>query len=161
MRVRPNYTFFPLFLSVLFTTHFSVASHVAASDLGFRSLGNNQYQVILKLYRDCRGDSFPADNNLLGCYVGNNGNVSSQITNLNLTRIAIKDVTPKCSNSNAPCAPNQTGSGLGIEEHTFICTLDLSSQPFVSSGLGSTYCELTVAYNQCCRNTAITTGSAG
>ena len=136
------------------------ADHVMGADMGYQCLGNGRYKLIIKFYRDCRGASAPPSWSLLSWYAGNNGGRGSATYNLSLNRIAIRDITPRCSLSSSPCNPQNTSyTGEGVEEHIYETIIDITKAPFTSVGLGSTYCELTFAYNQCCRNAAITTGA--
>jgi hypothetical protein len=151
-----------LSLSVLslFSDNALKADHVMGADMGYQCLGNGKYKLIIKFYRDCRGASAPPSWSLLSWYAGNNGGQGTGRTSLSLTRIGIRDITPRCSTASSPCSPQNTSyTGDGVEEHTYETTIDISKAPFSTSGLGSTYCELTFAYNQCCRNAAITTGA--
>ncbi|NBP06782.1 MAG: hypothetical protein EBV15_11315, partial [Bacteroidetes bacterium] len=128
--------------------------------MGYQCLGNGRYKLVIKFYRDCRGASAPPSWSILSWYAGNNGGMGTSRTTLSLTRTGIRDITPRCSTSNSPCNPQNTSyTGEGVEEHTYETTIDISKAPFSTSGLGSTYCELNIAYNQCCRNAAITTGA--
>jgi len=138
------------------------ADHVMGADMTYRCLGNDKYKIIVKFYRDCRGAGAPASWSSLYWYAGNNGGINTATYSLGLTFVSIRDITPRCSTANSPCKPTNTSyTGEGVEEHTYETTVDLTKAPFSNSsiGLGSTNCELTFAYNQCCRNAAITTGA--
>ncbi|MEK0420353.1 MAG: hypothetical protein RLZZ161_204, partial [Bacteroidota bacterium] len=161
--MRQSFTrFIFLLLGVLALTPLSrlKADHVMGADMGYQCLGNGRYKLVIKFYRDCRGASAPPSWSILSWYAGNNGGMGTSRTTLSLTRTGIRDITPRCSTSNSPCNPQNTSyTGEGVEEHTYETTIDISKAPFSTSGLGSTYCELNIAYNQCCRNAAITTGA--
>ncbi|MFZ9970917.1 MAG: hypothetical protein ACO3GK_06385 [Bacteroidia bacterium] len=136
------------------------ADHVMGSDMSYVCLGNGKYKIIIKFYRDCRGASAPPSWSQLYWYAGNNGSMSTTRTSISLSRTGIRDITPRCSTASSPCNPQNTSyTGEGVEEHTYEATIDISKSPFSTSGLGTTYCELNFAYNQCCRNEAITTGA--
>lgn len=140
----------------------SKADHVMGADMTYRCMGNDKYKIIVKFYRDCRGAGAPASWSSLYWYAGNNGSMNTSTYSLALSFVGIKDITPRCSTANSPCKPTNTSyTGEGVEEHTYEATVDLTKSPFNSSavGLGTTNCELTFAYNQCCRNAAITTGA--
>ena len=136
------------------------ADHVMGSDMGYQCLGGGKYKLIIKFYRDCRGASAPPSWSLLYWYAGNNQGASTSRYSIAMTRTGIRDITPRCSTASSPCSPTNTSyTGDGVEEHTYEANIDISKSPFTGVGLGTTYCDLTFAYNQCCRNAAITTGA--
>ncbi|MFN5250932.1 MAG: hypothetical protein ACK5DE_07770, partial [Bacteroidota bacterium] len=137
------------------------ADHVMGADMGYQCLGGGKYKIIIKFYRDCRGASAPPSWSLLSWYSGNNGGNSCGAGSLSgPTRVSIRDITPRCSTANSPCNPVNTGyTGEGVEEHTYETTIDITKAPFAGKVGPSNCCELTIAYNQCCRNAAITTGA--
>ncbi|MCC7299391.1 MAG: hypothetical protein IT244_13735, partial [Bacteroidia bacterium] len=137
------------------------ASHMQGAEINYTYLGNNQYHVAVKFYRDCRG--IPFNNPDIGYYAGSGGSSScggSLLTNFK--RTSITDITPLCATQGKPCNPQNTGgTGEGIELHVYEDILDFSKAPFASL-LSNNACEDIVFYaGQCCRNGAITTGSAG
>lgn len=137
------------------------ASHLMGGEITYTYIGNSQYHVIIKFYRDCRGIPFGGPN--IGVYAGVNGGNSCGTYNLNgFVRTRITDITPTCTNSIHPCNPANTHStGEGIEEHVYEDTLDLTQYPISSLLKNSTCQELTFYAGQCCRNAFITTGPAG
>ena len=113
----------------------SHATHIMGSDISYRCLGGNNYQVVVTVYRDCSGVAVP-----------------SQIT---------VDVTSGCGPNTITCIQDAATSGLevsqlcptaastcsggtypGVEVYTYVG--DFTIQP----GCG-TY---TFKYNDCCRN---------
>ncbi|MBP7388917.1 MAG: hypothetical protein KA841_00855, partial [Chitinophagales bacterium] len=48
-----------LFFAAFFFTNTASASHIMGSDISFRCLGGNQYEVVVTVYRDCSGISVP------------------------------------------------------------------------------------------------------
>ena len=46
-------------LLVLTTFSQAMASHVVGGELNYRCLGNDQYEISLRFYRDCSGVGFP------------------------------------------------------------------------------------------------------
>jgi gliding motility-associated-like protein len=136
------------------------ADHVMGADMGYKCLGNGKFKIIITFYRDCRGAAAPPSWSLLYWYAGNNGGQSTSRYSLSLSRVSIRDITPRCSTASSPCSPTNTDyTGEGVEEHIYEANIDITKSPFSTSGLGTTYCDLTIAYNQCCRNAAITTGA--
>jgi hypothetical protein len=144
----------------LFACENADASHMMGADLQYQYLGNNQYKIIAKVYRDCRGIAFNAPS--FGCFAGTNGGNGCGSSALKIARTGIRDITQRCSTNQLGCTPQNTGSsGLGIEEHTFETTVDFSQAPLKDYLNNSSCCEVTFYLGQCCRNGAITTGSAG
>ncbi|MCC7297345.1 MAG: T9SS type A sorting domain-containing protein [Bacteroidia bacterium] len=138
------------------------SNSIMASDMGFKYMGGSTYRLSIKIYRNCLGDSLKTNLDSAFWFVGNNGNRSSALNYLKLTRISIVDVSNVCSSTSSGCNPaNTTGSGSGVEEHVYIADLDLSNSIFTTLGLGSSLCELNVIFKSCCRNPEITTGSHG
>ena len=136
------------------------ADHVMGADMSYVCLGSGKYKLIIKFYRDCRGAAAPTSWSLLYWYAGNNQGMSTSRYSLGMTRTGIRDITPRCSTASSPCSPTNTNyTGDGVEEHTYEASFDISKAPFTGLGIGTTYCDLTFAYNQCCRNAAITTGA--
>ena len=126
------------------------ANHLMGSDLTWKCLQNNQYEITLKLYRDCRGSGLPPS---LPVYIRCQENISPNRTSrLNLNRQSIKDVTPVCNQITSSCAANRHG----IEEHKYTGIVDFDSSIFQSG-----CCIFRIYFSTCCRNYSITTGSAG
>lgn len=138
------------------------AAHSIGAEIHYEYIGNNQYHVIVKFYRDCRGIALSSIN--IGYRAGTGGNSTScgSGTLNGFVRTQINEVTQVCSTANKPCKPSNTsGSGEGIEEHVWEDTLDLSQAPFASI-VGSSSCnELVIYAGQCCRSGSITTGPGG
>jgi hypothetical protein len=98
------------FIFTLLTLSFSTslkASHMMGGDMSYRCLGNGQYKITAKIYRDCRGISFSGPS--FGVYAGTNGGNGCGSSGLSITRTSIKDVTPRCSTASSPCTPQNTG----------------------------------------------------
>ena len=143
--------------ALLITATPSRASHMMGADMQYQFLGGTKYKIIAKVYRDCRGIAFSGPT--FGCYAGINGGCGNSA--LNITRTGIRDITSRCSTNKVGCNPqNQTSTGLGIEEHTYETTVDFSVAPLSNFVNNSSCCEVTFYMGQCCRNMAITTGSA-
>jgi hypothetical protein len=105
------------------------ASHINGGFITYEHFSGTQYIIKIALFRDCRGISLNGPS--YGVYAGNNGANSTGIYSLSCTRLKIKDVTPLCSMSTAPCSPqNIGGTGEGQELHYFEDTVDLSLPPF-------------------------------
>jgi len=147
-------------LMFLLMNNLAVASHVRGADMSYVSLGNQQYLVIAKVYRDCNGVAL-GSTMTLSAFGGKNGAQNCAKVSLgSMNRIKISDITNVCADS-LPCNPANTyGVGNGLEEHVFQLVIDFNQAPLKGMSLSSCP-EITFSINECCRNGAITTGSAG
>ena len=147
-------------MSLLFTGKHVSATHMMGADMSYQCLGNGKYKITAKVYRDCRGVSLSPV--AFGAFAGSNGsNQCCSVSLSGLTRTGIRDVTTRCSSSSNPCNPKNTyGTGKGVEEHTFVATIDFTKSPLSQFVGKSSCCEVTFHVGQCCRNGAITTGAA-
>jgi hypothetical protein len=128
------------------------------ADITYQCVSPGVYNLLAKIYRDCRGVPFNnpsfrvfCDDKSLGTYL---------ITNY--TRTSINDITPICPGAVNPCSPQNNYSfiGDGIEEHVYEATINFNTGPlkkFKEDGC----CRFKIQFSQCCRNTAITTIVAG
>src|SRR5690606_29453403 len=115
------------------------------SDIVYKCLGGGQYEVLVRVYRDCNGVALNQSDLVATCGA-NTVRVSTQ------TRISVRDITgisPNCGITSA-CAGGSYP--YGVEEHVYSMILDLSSY---------SCCNWTLSWEQCCRNNAISTGMAG
>ena len=130
------------------------ASHMMGGDIAYECISPGKYKLVIKVYRDCRGIPFNSPDIKVFCKDGSNSN------SVNYTRTAINDLTPTCSSGTAPCNPENTPSGEGIEEHVFEAIIDFNTSPFKAMK-DAGCCEIMIKVEQCCRNGAITTISPG
>jgi hypothetical protein len=145
---------------VLISVQWAKASHMMGADMQYQYLGKNQYKITAKIYRDCQGVAFTLPT--FGCYAGNNGGNGCGSKLLNIVVTNIRDITPRCSTNTLGCSQeNKPSAGLGIEEHTYEALVDFSQPPLSDFMNQNTCCDVTFYLGQCCRNGAITTGSAG
>lgn len=127
-----------LFLLVAALTMFSKqvsASHIMGSDITFRCLGGNNYQVVVTVYRDCSGISAP-------------------------TSIPV-DVSSSCGTQTITLTQDPTNSGVEVSQlcPTAISTCQGGSLPgvqvytYVGNVTVQPNCGLyTFQYDDCCRN---------
>ena len=127
-----------VFIGLFFSTHLS-ASHIVGGDLHYEYLGNNMYQITLKVYRDCATSSTNFDDPAaIGVY-DSNGNLAMNIE-VNLADAIVTDV-PIETNSVCVSPP----SGLCVKEAIFSDTVEL---PPIPGGY-------TLVYQRCCRNVTL------
>lgn len=127
-------------ITALFVSAFinnSRASHVMGSDISFRCLGGNNYQVVLTLYRDCSGVAAPTaatvDVTTTGC---------GALASINCTLDPINsslDVSQVCPGQTSTCSG---GTNPGVQVYTYVGNITI--QPNCG-----TY---TFSYGLCCRN---------
>ncbi len=148
--------------TLILCLHFFVnsieASHMMGGDITYKWLGGKKYEITFKVYRDCRGIPFNSPDIAMFGLI--NGSVSNS-TSINYTRTSIRDISIMCNDTmDKPCSPANSPSSAGIEEHTFVSTVDFASSPF-KTFVDNGYCEIYIKLEQCCRNGAITTMSPG
>jgi len=70
---------FALLLLVAGLSPLAQATHIQGGTLTYTSLGNNQYRVVLKHFRDCSGVSAPVSPTL-ECHTGTACNLQPNLT---------------------------------------------------------------------------------
>ena len=119
------------------------ATHAAGSDIKYRCLGGNQYEIEVTFYRDCGGVAEPG--NITINYKSVNGN-----HNLNVTANKVAgssngiEITVPCATSSSSC---NGGSSTGIRKWRYIAVVTLPSAQT----------DWVFSYSVCCRNCSITT----
>jgi gliding motility-associated-like protein len=117
-----------LFVS-LFCTETARASHAMGADLRYECLGNNQYRITLRFYRDCTGISAPSSPSV---QITAPGCAGATTLTLNLTSnpaVSGTEVSQLCPSQIGQSGCNYTGSGLPpypgvkVHEYTGIITL--------------------------------------
>ncbi|MFM1793518.1 MAG: hypothetical protein RLZZ252_1872 [Bacteroidota bacterium] len=134
------------------------ASHMMGTDMSYRCLGGGKYKIVAKVYRDCRGVAFNSPS--FGVFAGKNRGNGCGTSTLSISRVSITDVSQLCSSASPTCDSNKAGTGNGVEMHLYEAIVDFNSAPLNAFVGNSSCCEVTFYLGQCCRNGAITTGSA-
>ncbi len=115
----------------------SRATHIVGTEIYYECLGENQYRITLKVYRDCLIGEAPFDNPAsIAVYNGSNMltmNLSVPLQSVNQMPVVI----------NNPCL--QAPPNICVEEGIYVTTVTL---PPTTGGY-------TVAYQRCCRNGTI------
>lgn len=122
------------------------ATHVMGSDIQWECIGKDTFKITVQVYRDCNGV------NLSATPVTAYSNCGSK--RLNTTRSAGRDITPVCDEQCTRCDSRGCSFEYGIEVYELTTTL------IVSDWRKNGCCEVTLTWEQCCRNGAITTGAA-
>lgn len=117
-------------------------THIVGGELYYDYLGNNDYRVTLKVYRDCFNGQAPFDGQSNGAVAylhvfDNFGNLIQQVD------LGAPIVTPVPPSINSPCI--QTPNSVCVEEGKYTYTLNL---PPLAGGYH-------LVYQRCCRNNTI------
>ncbi len=121
-------------------------SHIVGIYLTYTYLSPNNYQINLKMYRDCSGIAAPISPTI--CYSSASTGLIGNISLDTITPSAIQVPFNSCAAQGLTWC--QGGSFYGIEEFTY--------EGFVM--LPAAANDWVFSYSDCCRNNAITTGAA-
>lgn len=122
------------------------AGHISGGEINYRHLGNGNYEITLRVYRDCQ--SLQLSNTPINIRCLNNNGTAS----FSPSKISLRDISGYGQNCNISSACIGGPSWLyGIEEHVWKGTINLNSL---------NCCELELSWQQCCRSASFTTGMA-
>lgn len=125
-------------VTILCVTHSLNATHIVGGEMYYDYLGNNQYRITLKVYKDCSpGVTTPFDDPAY-LTIFNSNNIPIQTLQLNLPPINNVPFTPGNPCFIAP--PN-----VCVQEAIYTTVVTLTASP-----MGYTF-----AYQRCCRNNTI------
>lgn len=118
--------------------HITMASHIVGGEMSYICLGNNQYQITLKVFRDCFNGQAAYDN-------------PTDITIYDANNVQVPGSPFPVFFPGSDTLDNDTGNpclilppGICVEEADFVTTVTLPP--------GSGY---TIVYQRCCRNIII------
>nr|MDQ3073930.1 hypothetical protein [Bacteroidota bacterium] len=122
------------------------ATHVMGSDITWKSKGKDTFEITVSVYRDCNGVDLSATPISItptcgGQIVSVGGSISGGL-----------DITPVCKSSCTRCSDLSCDFPFGIEQYQITATVYLGNY---------NCCTFNIAWEQCCRNNAITTGPSG
>lgn len=124
---------------LLFSTTSTFAAHLIGGDMSYVCLGNNQYEVTLRIYRDCGGGGAQFDNNaFLSIYDINN----NLLQTINVPKGPTVSISPNPTGDPCLVVP----PGLCSEYADYVTTVTL---PPLLGGY-------TLSVQRCCRNSTIT-----
>ena len=124
---------------LLLCTYQAKATHIVGGEIYYTCLGNNQYQITLKVYRDCINGQAPFDNPAY-LTIFDGANFSSPF--LNPALVEVDSITVPLVINN-PCL--QIPPNICVREATYNYTVSL---PPNNTGYY-------IAYQRCCRNNSI------
>jgi hypothetical protein len=87
------------------------AAHILGGELSHEYIGNNEYIVTAKLYRDCNGIAAPSSITIRREYPGVYQDIQIQM-------ISVDDITPVCPTEPTVCS-GVTGAVHGIEQYVY------------------------------------------
>jgi gliding motility-associated-like protein len=125
-------------LILILSPKFVLGTHIVGGELTYQCLGNNNYQITLKLYRDCFVGQAPYDN---PAYVGIYDNFQNLISTVSLSFPGAQQVPPLII---SPCLIPP--GNICVEEAIYQGTVNL---PPLAGGYH-------LVYQRCCRNGTIT-----
>lgn len=114
----------------------SYATHIVGGEVGYRSLGNDNYEIVVRVYRDCAPRTEPFDP------IASVGIFDRSGLRLQEVRIAATSATPLDNNLDA-CILSTTR--VCVETMTYKAVVNL---PFLTGGYQ-------IVYQRCCRNATI------
>jgi gliding motility-associated-like protein len=133
---------YTLLILGLFLSFNIFAYHIVGGEIYYDYLGNNQYRITLKIYKDCDPSvTTPFDGSgttpaLISVYSQNN-----TVVNVHDIGDPIITSVPSAFNNQCVYAPNN----ICVEEGVYTYTLDL---PPIAGGY-------TIVYQRCCRNSSV------
>lgn len=142
---------FGLFVGFITHENRALAGHVSGAYITWKFLDSNTLAYELHVFRDCRGIPFGPSQSAIVRFLSSGRDTAIERT---ATRLRINDVSPMCSKETTRC--NGTGfGGSGLEVHVYTDTMLLSKFGIRTND------AIRIEFNNCCRNTAITTGVGG
>lgn len=113
----------------LFTTENVQASHAMGADLQYTCLGNNQYRITLRFYRDCTGISAPTAPTVQLTAPGCPGATTLNVTLVSNSAVSGTEVSQLCPSQIGQSGCNYQGSGnppypgVKVYEYSGVVTL--------------------------------------
>lgn len=127
-----------LLLNLFLICKIANATHIVGGEIYYDNLGNNNYRIYMKVYRDCINGIPGFDNPAFFTIFDQFGSV---ITTLQVAHTTSINVPPT---NNSPCAPAASGNAC-VEEAIYMADVNL---PPITGGYY-------ITYQRCCRNNTI------
>lgn len=122
------------------------ATHVMGSEIKWECIGKDSFKITVRVYRDCNGV------NLSGTPISVRSSCGTRTIGVGSPAL-IDDITPVCDEQCTRCNSGSCSFKYGIQAY------DLSGIVSVADWRKNGCCEITISWQQCCRNNAITTGA--
>lgn len=131
------------------------ATHVMGADLEYNCVGKDSFEIIIKVYKDCKGVSLsPIALSVAGIGCSFSGSYS-------MTQVSCTDITPVCKKSCSKCSPTNCNAYGYPNGSNASCSFQYGIEKLVFKQLvvfkNTSCCKMRLSYSQCCRNSAITT----
>ncbi len=132
-------------LSLLGTLWLSTSSllgtHAMGSDITYKCLGGNTYEITLTIYRDCVGSALTPTQNI---FISSSSCGVAQFV-ITAPRVSLTELSPLCP-IQQPLSTCNGGPLPGVQEHVYRTTYTFPQQCV----------DWKIAWQLCCRNYAIT-----
>ena len=122
------------------------ATHVMGSEIKWECLGKDTFKITVRVYRDCNGVRLSAT--ALQVRSAKCG-TRTYATSMSL----VDDITPVCDEQCTRCDSRSCSFEYGIQAY------DLTTTVILTDWRKRGCCDITISWQQCCRNNAITTGA--
>lgn len=132
------------YVFILFLGSYVYSAHIIGGEMTYRCLGNNEYEITMKVYRDCQGGGADFDSAGGGGTIGRisiyRGNSNNEFDRVRLDPPVVQFIQPDLSNPCLDPPPN-----VCVEEgiYTFVVDLPISAESYH------------LVYQRCCRNNTI------
>ena len=139
--MKNQLTYLAVFILSVFFIQKIQAAHIIGGVMTYKCLGNNEYEVTLKIYRDCQGGGASFDGPLNGSVTLYSSLDSQDYELITLPNPTVTEIVPV-----APDGCLGIPSGICVEEGVYVFNMTL---PLMND---SYY----LVYQRCCRNASIT-----
>ncbi len=128
---------FLLFFICFFTANMTYATHIVGGEMTYECLGNDNYRITLKVYRDCINGIPPYDYPAVVGVFDRNNNLVKTVEMTQVDSVTIPTILLDPCQVDAP--------DVCVSRAIYTATVNL---PFLAGGY-------TLAYQRCCRNNSI------
>lgn len=135
---------------IFFTHEQTKAANVWGADISWTCRGNDTFVITVTAYGNCNGTSISPSSIILTpadakCHDTTTFRSISSLTNG-------KDITPVCSRSCTRCSNSSCSFQFGVQQYNQTQTITFNA---------NSCCKYEIEWDQCCRDTAMTTFKAG
>ncbi len=139
-----------LFILVLLKVTLGLGASPIASSITYQYIAVNNYKIIYKGVRDCRGTPFNSSGLLPLIVTCDSGSKT-----VNMSRTSIRNIT---INAPGACNPPNNSTNIGSEEHQYEYLLNLDT---FAGGSFKSSCKFTFSITVCCRTGSVNTMNSG